>query len=62
MAEPVTVDLCGIAKSGCPNSAHALTLLYGKNKELEIQFAAIPFKLTPEGLRVLLVTSRKTHR
>jgi len=31
-------------------------------KERGTQFAAIPFKVAPEGLRVLLVTSRETRR
>jgi 8-oxo-dGTP pyrophosphatase MutT (NUDIX family) len=31
-------------------------------KEFVTQFAAIPFKVTPDGLRVLLLTSRETQR
>jgi 8-oxo-dGTP pyrophosphatase MutT (NUDIX family) len=30
--------------------------------ELGIQFAALPFRVGPDGLRVLLITSRETHR
>jgi 8-oxo-dGTP pyrophosphatase MutT (NUDIX family) len=32
------------------------------DKAFGTQFAAIPFKITPEGLRVLLLTSRETRR
>jgi 8-oxo-dGTP pyrophosphatase MutT (NUDIX family) len=31
-------------------------------KALGIQFAAIPFKIAADGLQVLLLTSRETHR
>src|ERR1700755_1994635 len=31
-------------------------------KELGTQFAALPFQIAPDGLRVLLLTSRETRR
>jgi 8-oxo-dGTP pyrophosphatase MutT (NUDIX family) len=31
-------------------------------KEFGNQFAALPFEIAPDGLRVLLLTSRETHR
>jgi 8-oxo-dGTP pyrophosphatase MutT (NUDIX family) len=35
----------------------------GKSKTLdEVQFAALPFHVAEDGLRVMLLTSRETHR